>query len=31
MARYRGFEWAQLLKDVQSADAGRTSKNNALV
>ena len=31
MARYRGFEWAQLLKDVQSADASRTSKNNALV
>ena len=31
MARYRGFEWVQLLKDMQTADAGRTSENNALV
>ena len=31
MARYRGSEWVQLLKDVQTADAGRTSENNALV
>ena len=31
MARYRGSEWVQLLKDMQTADAGRTSENNALV
>ena len=31
MARYRGTEWVQLLKDMQTADAGRTSENNALV
>ena len=31
MARYRGSEWVQLLKDMQTADAGRTSENNAMV
>ena len=31
MARYRGTEWVQLLKDMQTADAGRTFENNALV
>ena len=31
MARYRGSEWVQLLKDMQTADAGRTFENNALV
>jgi len=31
MARYRGSEWVQLLKDMQTADAGRTSENTALV
>jgi len=31
MARYRGSEWVQLLKNMQTAGAGRTSENNALV
>ena len=31
MARYRGSEWVQLLKDMQTADAGWTSENTALV
>ena len=31
MARYRGTEWVQLLKDMQTADAGWTSENTALV